>query len=57
MREIARQFSAGQMYDEKEVNKIIAAIFDDYVKVRQYLILNKSNFLKKTYRHVEKDAL
>jgi hypothetical protein len=38
MREIAKQFSVGQTYDEKEVNEIIAVIFDDYVKVRRYLI-------------------
>lgn len=45
MRKIAKQFSAGQMYGEKEVNKIIAAIFDDYVKVRRYLI--EYGFLKR----------
>ncbi|MGG3451204.1 DUF2087 domain-containing protein [Domibacillus aminovorans] len=38
MRKVAKKFSVGQTYNEKEVNEIIAAIFDDYVKVRRYLI-------------------
>ncbi|MCM3790911.1 DUF2087 domain-containing protein [Domibacillus indicus] len=38
MREMAKKFKAGQVYSEKETNEILFAIFNDYVKIRRYLI-------------------
>lgn len=36
---ISEQFSLGKKYTEKEVNKIIQSIYDDYVIIRRYLIM------------------
>ena len=36
--EIARQFSGGRHYTEREVNEIIQPIYADYVTIRRYLI-------------------
>lgn len=38
MREIAKKFTAGQVYNENETNDLLIAVFGDYVKVRRYLI-------------------
>lgn len=35
---IAEEFEIGRQYAEKEVNTILAAIYDDYVTIRRYLI-------------------
>ena len=35
---IAEQFEKGRMYDEKEVNDVLKAIFDDHTTIRRYLI-------------------
>ncbi|MET1030380.1 DUF2087 domain-containing protein [Domibacillus tundrae] len=38
MREIAKKFKAGRIYNEKQTNEVILNVFSDYVKVRRYLI-------------------
>jgi hypothetical protein len=39
LREIAGRFEAGRVYDEKEVNEILKAVYEaDYVTLRRYLI-------------------
>jgi hypothetical protein len=35
---VARQFEVGVHYPEQEVNRILRAVFDDYVALRRYLI-------------------
>ena len=43
---IASQFESGRIYNEKEVNAILKAIFDDYVTIRRYLI--EYGFMERT---------
>lgn len=38
LREIAKRFQDGRIYNEKEVNGILKAVFEDYVTLRRYLI-------------------
>ena len=38
LRQIAAQFSAGQIYTEKQVNQILADIHEDFATLRRYLI-------------------
>ncbi len=38
LRKIASRFEKGKTYTEKEVNGILADIYDDYVTIRRYLI-------------------
>lgn len=38
LREIAKRFQSGRIYNEKEVNGILKAVFEDYVTLRRYLI-------------------
>jgi hypothetical protein len=38
LREIAKRFEPGRIYDEKEVNQILKQVYPDYVKIRRYLI-------------------
>ncbi|MCX8130370.1 MAG: DUF2087 domain-containing protein [Clostridia bacterium] len=38
LREIAKKFESKKIYTEKEVNKILKAIYDDFVTLRRYLI-------------------
>ncbi|QGQ48455.1 DUF2087 domain-containing protein [Metabacillus sediminilitoris] len=38
LREIAKHLEAKRKYDEKEMNHILKAIYDDYVMLRRYLI-------------------
>lgn len=38
LREIAKNFKSNQEYSEKEINRILQRIYDDYVLVRRYLI-------------------
>lgn len=35
---IVEQFEPGRRYTEREVNEVLAAIYDDYVTIRRYLI-------------------
>ena len=43
---ISEQFEKGKEYSEKEVNKIIGSIYDDFVTIRRYLI--EYGFMKRT---------
>ncbi|QQO08470.1 DUF2087 domain-containing protein [Breznakiella homolactica] len=43
---IAEQFESGRMYSEKDVNRILEAVFDDYATIRRYLI--DYGFMKRT---------
>jgi len=38
LREIAKRFNSGRLYDEKEINLQLKAVYDDYVTLRRYLI-------------------
>jgi hypothetical protein len=38
LREITKQFDDKRTYDEKEMNQILKAIYEDYVMLRRYLI-------------------
>jgi len=38
LREIAKNFKAQTEYSEKEINRILTRIYDDYVLIRRYLI-------------------
>lgn len=38
LRKIAEQFEHGKKYTEKEINKVLKEIYDDYVSIRRYLI-------------------
>ncbi len=38
LREIAKNFKPNLQYSEKEINRILQRIFDDYVLIRRYLI-------------------
>ena len=38
LKEIAKRIESERMYDEKELNEVLKAIFDDYVMIRRYLI-------------------
>lgn len=38
LREIAKNFKQGEVYSEKEINRILKRIYDDYVLIRRYLI-------------------
>lgn len=38
LREIAKNFSEGKLYSEKEINRILKRIYDDYALIRRYLI-------------------
>lgn len=38
LRKIAEQFEKGRIYPEKEVNRILKAIYDDFPTLRRYLI-------------------
>lgn len=44
--EIAKQFTAGQSYTEKEVNQILKGIYPDFATIRRYLVDYK--FLERT---------
>jgi hypothetical protein len=38
LRKIAQQFETGKVYTEKELNRILKDIYDDYPTLRRYLI-------------------
>lgn len=38
LREIATNFKSGEIYTEKEINRVLKRIYDDYVLIRRYLI-------------------
>ncbi|HJV45864.1 MAG TPA: DUF2087 domain-containing protein [Bacillota bacterium] len=38
LREIAKLFEGDHIYNEKEVNQILKAVYEDYVTIRRYLI-------------------
>jgi len=38
LRELSKRFQKGRIYNEKEVNGILSAAFDDYATLRRYLI-------------------
>jgi len=38
LREIAKRFQIGSIYDEKQVDQILKNVYDDYVTLRRYLI-------------------
>jgi len=38
LREIAKNFKAGKSYNEKEINRVLKRIYDDYALIRRYLI-------------------
>jgi hypothetical protein len=38
LREIAKRFQGEKIYDEKQVNQILKAVYEDYVTLRRYLI-------------------
>jgi len=38
LREITKHLDSEHIYDEKELNQILKAIYDDYVMIRRYLI-------------------
>ncbi len=38
LREIAKRFQIGKIYDEKQVDQILKNVYDDYVTLRRYLI-------------------
>ncbi|WP_046175876.1 DUF2087 domain-containing protein [Domibacillus indicus] len=46
MREVAKKFNPGQIYNEKQANELLLTVFDDYAKVRRYLI--EYGFLNRT---------
>lgn len=38
LREISKNFKQGEIYSEKEINRVLKRIYDDYVLIRRYLI-------------------
>jgi hypothetical protein len=38
LRETSKKFQIGIIYGEKDVNKILLEVYDDYVTLRRYLI-------------------
>ncbi|WP_299089291.1 DUF2087 domain-containing protein [uncultured Metabacillus sp.] len=38
LREIAKRIKGEKTYDEKELNQVLSAVYDDYVLIRRYLI-------------------
>lgn len=38
LREIAKNFTEGKFYSEKEINRLLERIYDDYALIRRYLI-------------------
>lgn len=38
LKEIAKRFISGKIYNEKEINQILAEIYDDFATLRRYLI-------------------
>ena len=46
LKEISREFKKGQLYNESEVNAILAPIYDDYIAIRRYLV--DYGFIKRT---------
>ena len=47
---IASEFEPGVRYDEKEVNAIVGAFFNDYAALRRYLV--DEGFLDRDARHL-----
>ncbi len=46
LEEITKNFKRGKIYSEKEVNRVLSRIFEDYVTIRRALI--EYGFLKRT---------